>query len=107
GPADTAVQTQRPIEPTSAAQDVDFSDDEVGDGSAAGGQPRPLDRWDADDALERLKRLWHGARKPRPSGEARSTLRIALLQMNVHDVGHSFYHPVCEMTGPYRQWEAS
>jgi DNA primase catalytic core len=108
GPAETAVQTERSIEPTSAAQDVGYSDDDAGDASAAGKQPPPLDRGDADDALERLKRLWHGARKPRPGGEARSTLRIALLQMNVHHVGHSFYHPVCEMTGkPYREWEAS
>ncbi|MNS08996.1 DNA primase [compost metagenome] len=62
----------------------------------------------AGDALLQLKRLWHGARRPRPSAETRAALRIALLQMNVRDIGHSFYHPVCEVTErPYHEWEAS
>jgi hypothetical protein len=69
--------------------------------------PSPRSRTKGDSALERLTRVWHGTRRPRPSAETRSNIRIALLQMNVRDIGHSFYHPVCEMTGrPYSKWEA-
>ncbi|MGQ3070889.1 MAG: CHC2 zinc finger domain-containing protein [Ferrovibrionaceae bacterium] len=106
-PSDTAAaQAESLFKPVEATQDSRASGGKAGDEASASGQPPIGGRRHGDDALERLKQLWHGARRPRPSAEARSTLRIALLQMSVHDIGHSFYHPVCEMTErSYRKWE--
>lgn len=109
-PSETAAeQMDKTTQPPSATASGPGSEPRrVGVAAATGEPSRSLDLGDTEDSLERLKRIWHGARRPRPSAEARSTLRIALLQMNVRDIGHSFYHPVCETTGrPYREWEAS
>lgn len=56
----------------------------------------------SDDPLRALNALWHAKRAAKPDRNAHGVqpiaVRIALLQMNVSEIGHSFYHPFCEVT---------
>ena len=61
------------------------------------------------DHLQALNRIWHDSRG---AGRAMGTavrpvaLRVAILQMNIEKIGHSFYHPLCETNrDKFDDWE--
>ncbi len=61
-----------------------------------------------ENAISDLAGRWHVTRRGDrlPSGFLPATIRIAILQMNINQVGHSFYHPICEVEGgEFRSWE--
>lgn len=103
-----------PDNPQAGIGNGDMPDDGLvqAEGSPRRVPPPPIrsgNRNDSGDALFRLNRLWHASR-----GGSRSigkelkpaTIRLAMLQMNIENIGHSFYHPICETNAQrYRDWE--
>ena len=62
-----------------------------------------------ENSLEVLNRMWHDSRR---AGRAMGpnlrpvALRVAILQMNIDHIGHSFYHPMCETNRhKFADWE--
>lgn len=82
---------------------AETADLQGGDPPTSGGKGPPR-----SDALLELKQLWKAQNKsPRSGARFRPVaLRIALLQMNRKQIGHSFYHPICEVAEENgKDWE--